>query len=148
VRVEATFRGRLPAFAEVRVWAEAFGAAVGSDRGTVLRLVLVLEELFTNTVIHGYAGGGGEGPIRIGLASQSGSIEVTYEDAAPAFDPFTAIPDARPVEGPPAETSGGLGLALVRGLCVATRYARVDDRNLLILTLPPDDTATARPGAS
>lgn len=146
VRAEAKFQGRLPAFTEVRTWAEAFGAAVGTDRGAVLRLVLVLEELFTNTVAHGYASAGGS--IWVTLASRAGGIEVTYEDAAPEFDPFTPVPGAparRTLEEAPP---GGLGLALVRGLSVSARYARIDGRNRITLTLPPEDTRPAPPAAA
>jgi anti-sigma regulatory factor (Ser/Thr protein kinase) len=87
VEAEGTFRGRLATFGEVRALAEAFGAAMGADRGAVLRLVLVLEELFTNTVTHGYPAGG-EGPIWIAFAQRADLIEVTYEDAGPPFDPL------------------------------------------------------------
>ena len=143
MQAEATFQGRLPAFTEVRAWAEAFGAAVGTDRGAVLRLVLVLEELFTNTAAHGYGGAGG--PIWVTLASRAGSIEVTYEDAAPEFDPFTPAPVAPARRTPEEAPPGGLGLALVRGLSVSARYARVDDRNRITLTLPPEDPRPAPP---
>ena len=82
METEGTFRGRLGSFGEVRALAEAFGAAMGADRGAVLRLVLVLEELFTNTVTHGYPAGS-EGPIWIAFASRVDAIEVTYEDEGP-----------------------------------------------------------------
>jgi serine/threonine-protein kinase RsbW len=138
MRAEATFGSRLSAFAEVRVWAEAFGAAVGSNRGAILRLVLVLEELFTNTVTHGYAGDDG-GAIWVTLASGGDSIEVTYEDVGPAFDPFAPRPgDPTGLRAPSGEV-GGLGLALVRGLSVAPRYARVDGRNRITLTVRLDE---------
>jgi anti-sigma regulatory factor (Ser/Thr protein kinase) len=41
-----------------------------------LRVVLVLEELFTNTVTHGYPDR--EGPVWVTLASQVAAIEITY----------------------------------------------------------------------
>jgi serine/threonine-protein kinase RsbW len=151
VRVESTFRGHVPAFAEVRAWTEAFGAAVGADRTAALRLVLVLEELFTNTVAHGYAGGT-EGPIWIALASRPGGIEVTYEDAGPAFDPFAPLTPTADVraEHPALEErpAGGLGLALVRGLCVAPSYARVGARNRITFTVPRNDLPAAPAAAS
>ena len=135
MRTEGTFSGRLPSFAEVRAWAEAFAAAVGADPNATLRLVLVLEELFTNTVTHGYTAGG-EGPIWVALASRAGAIKVTYEDAGPTFDPLADAQARRPE--PPAsgeQRSGGLGLALVRGLSASARYARVGGRNRITLTV-------------
>jgi anti-sigma regulatory factor (Ser/Thr protein kinase) len=135
VRAEGTFRGRLPDFPEVRVWAEAFAAAVGADRPATLRLVLVLEELFTNTVVHGYSAGT-EGPIWITLAYGPGVIEVTYEDAGPPFNPFATRQAPRVDPRPSGELAGGLGLALVRGLSTASGYARVGERNRVMLDVP------------
>jgi serine/threonine-protein kinase RsbW len=136
VRAEATFAGQLPSFPDVRAWAEAFATAVGAERHATLRLVLILEELFTNTVTHGYRAGT-EGPVRVALASQTGAIEVIYEDSGPAFDPLTDAParraDPRATEG---QEPGGLGLALVRGLTASVRYVRVAGRNRITLTVP------------
>jgi anti-sigma regulatory factor (Ser/Thr protein kinase) len=101
VDAEGTFRGRLASFGEVRALAEAFGRAMGADRDAVLRLVLVLEELFTNTITHGYPAGS-EGPIWIAFAQRADLIEVTYEDAGPPFDPLA---EAAPrVEDPRARS--------------------------------------------
>jgi serine/threonine-protein kinase RsbW len=137
--------GRLSAFGEVRAWAEAFGAAVGADRSAVLRLVLVLEELFTNTVLHGYRAEA-EGMVWVTLANRDRGIEVTYEDAARPFDPLGEVPSP-PVDRPEGEKAvpGGLGLALVRGLTASARYARVDGRNRVTLTVPPENTASPPP---
>ena len=139
MRSQATFRGRLPAFTEVRTWAERFVAAVGAERSAALRLVLVLEELFTNTVAHGYPADA-DGPIWVTLARKPGLIEVTYEDAGRRFDPFTevSVPRQDPV--------GGLGLALVRGLCTGATYARHGDRNRITLDVPTDDPPPAAAG--
>jgi serine/threonine-protein kinase RsbW len=135
VRAEGMFRGRLPGFSEVRVWAEGVAVTLGTDRTATLRLVLILEELFTNTVVHGYPAGT-EGPIWVTLAGGPSVIEVTYEDAGPPFDPFAeqGVPRADP--HPSGQLSGGLGLALVRGLSTAARYARVGERNRITLGVP------------
>jgi len=146
VRAEGTFGGRLPSFSEVRAWAEAFAAAVGADHTATLRLVLVLEELFTNTVIHGYAAGD-DGPIWVALASRADAIEVTYEDAGRAFDPLadTQAPQADPRAF--GEPPGGLGFALVRGLSASARYARVGGPNRITLTVPTEGPPRSPPAA-
>jgi serine/threonine-protein kinase RsbW len=135
VRAEGTFRGRLAGFSEVRAWAEGVAAGLGTDRPATLRLVLILEELFMNTVGHGYPAGT-EGPIWVTLVGGPGVIEVTYEDAGPPFDPFAEPRVPRMDLHPARELSGGLGLALVRGLSTAARYARVDERNRITLGVP------------
>jgi serine/threonine-protein kinase RsbW len=133
VHAEGAFRGRLASFAEVRALAETFGMAVGADHDATLRVVLVLEELFTNTVTHGYPADA-EGPIWVALAGQEGgAIEVTYEDAGLAFDPFAGAP--APARAPEEQAPGGLGLALVQGLSVSASYARMGDRNRITLTV-------------
>jgi serine/threonine-protein kinase RsbW len=148
VRAEGTFRGRLSSFPEVRALAEAFGAAVDADHRTTLRVVLVLEELFTNTVTHGYPAGS-EGPVWVTLASRAGAIEVTYEDAGPAFDPLAAAfaPSDHPLdlEGQPP---GGLGVALIRGLSASAAYARVGDRNRVTLTVSAGHPPPSQPAAA
>jgi anti-sigma regulatory factor (Ser/Thr protein kinase) len=148
VRAEGAFPGRLASFGEVRVLAERFGATMGADHDTTRRLVLILEELFTNTVTHGYPAGA-EGPIWVALAARKGTIEVTYEDAAPAFDPFTEAP-ARPEPALAIDASvvGGLGLMLVRALSASACYARVDDRNRVILTVSIGGTPPPSPVAA
>ena len=142
MRVEGTFQGRLHSFVEVRALAETFGTTVGADQDTTLRIVLVLEELFTNTVTHGYAAGG-EGPVWISLASQGGAIEITYEDAGPTFDPLVDAPT--PSLAAEGRVPGGLGLALVRGLSAAAGYARIGDRNRVTLTVAIGSAPAAPP---
>ena len=142
MRAEGAFRGRLPSFAEVRALAEAFGAAVGAEHSATLRVVLILEELFTNTVTHGYSAGG-EGPVWVTLAAGVSVIEITYEDAGPAFDPLTGVPT--PPLAPREDAPGGLGLALVRGLSVSAAYARVGDRNRVTLTVSTGSSPATPP---
>jgi serine/threonine-protein kinase RsbW len=138
VRREAEFHGEGPRFVEVRAFAEAFAAAAGLGRDTAQRLVLVLEELFTNTATHGYAPGPA-GPVWIALdAGRPDALEVRYEDAAPPFDPFRdpageACREAPAIEARPA---GGLGIPLVRGLSDSAEYARRAGRNRITLVLP------------
>jgi len=136
VRTKGTFQGHLASFAEVRALAEQFGATVGIDHVAMLRVVLVLEELFTNSVTHGYPPGA-EGPVWITLGARGSAVEVTYEDAAPAFDPLTQAPaPPDPDRADRAQSPGGMGLALVLGLSAGVRYDRVGDRNRITLTVP------------
>ena len=139
LRAEGVFRGQLAGFTEVRALAESFGTATGADHATTLRVILVLEELFTNTVTHGYPMDS-DGPVWVTLASEGRAITVTYEDAAPAFDPLAHVTDL--ALAPEERAPGGLGLALVRGLCMTASYIRIAGRNRLTLTVAGPSTAS------
>jgi anti-sigma regulatory factor (Ser/Thr protein kinase) len=126
----------MDAFPSVAAFAERVCAGVGGGRADALRLTLVLEELFTNTVAHGH-GRDSEAPIHVTLEARAGGIAVTYEDTAPPFDPFAAAVEppgeAVAVEDRPV---GGLGLALVARLSRERGYAYAHGRNRISLVLP------------
>jgi len=132
-RVFAARLGVLPATAAfVADYCERHGIA----RDDALRLTLIVEELFTNSVTHGY-GGDSDAPVELELAAGAGDVLLVYGDAAPPYDPLARPPVAAleleaPVE---ARRVGGLGLHLVARLAPGARYAREDDRNRLWLSL-------------
>ena len=84
----------------VAAFVEEVAALAEFTRHDCLRLTLVLEELFTNTVEHGY-GGDSEAPVQITCDVERGRVAVTYEDAAPRFDPLAVVqpPDAASAAG-------------------------------------------------
>jgi serine/threonine-protein kinase RsbW/sigma-B regulation protein RsbU (phosphoserine phosphatase) len=134
---ERTWPARMERLAEATAFVESFCESHGLARADALRLTLVLEELFTNTVRHGH-GGNCDAPVRIALSAAPGHVDLEYEDTAPPFDPVAhlasmaceleAAPDDRPV--------GRVGIALVLQMAVRARYVRDDGRNRLYLTIP------------
>lgn len=139
------FQARLELFPELRDYAERRCMEVGFERAATDRLVLVLEELFANTVEHGYpqmTGTVGERPVWLTIVPAMGRIDVTYEDAGPEYDPFTkaATPDySGPVE---SWQIGGLGVTLVVRLGRNVRYERQGGRNRIRFAI-----LAAAPGA-
>ncbi|MBI2525449.1 MAG: ATP-binding protein [Candidatus Rokubacteria bacterium] len=129
------FPARMDALpAAVAFVAEICGAA-GLGREDTLRLTLLVEELFANTVTHGH-GGDSEAPVRLGFAITPGRIALTYEDTAPPHDPRTAACPAEPVGGAEERPVGGLGLRLVQSLASELCYVRDGERNRISLVLP------------
>ena len=127
----------MEAFQRVTAFVEQVAEANGVARDAVLRLTLVLEELFTNTVVHGH-GGDCDAPVFLALEVSADRIAVTYEDTAPPFDPFAAVPE------PPGDSTsledrrvGGLGVLLVATMGRDVGYARAGDRNRITLVLTP-----------
>lgn len=133
------FPARLAALPDAAAFARAFGDRHGLGRNDVLRLILVIEELFTNTVRHGHRNES-DSPVRIGLSLDEGRIALMYEDSAPRYDPLarlSAPPSGltSPIEERPI---GGLGVYLVGQLVAGARYAYENGCNRLWLTMSQD----------
>ena len=116
------------------------------NRDASLKLRLMVEELFVNTVYHGY-GGDSDAFVEVTVRLADDGVDLTYVDSAPAFDPFaeverpdaTARVDARPV--------GRLGVYIITRLADGYGYERAGDCNRVTLHVhvaPPG----GRPGAS
>lgn len=101
----------------------------GSSAADILRFQLVLEELFSNTIDHGY-GGECDQLICISVQPRPDGLTLVYRDQAPAFDPTVTSSSAQ-AEG----FVGGLGIKLVLGLTQGIRYYRVADGNRIELEL-------------
>ncbi len=110
-----------------------------------LRAQTALEELFANTVKHGYADPAVtiENCVWLAVWTEDDALHLCYDDAAPRFNPFdnletvaesTLLPlDTRPV--------GGLGRLMVRGLSDTASYAWIETEfgrhNRIELTFKP-----------
>jgi anti-sigma regulatory factor (Ser/Thr protein kinase) len=130
----ATFPARMSALADVAAFTGRACAAAGAARDTCARLVLLIEELFVNTVAHGY-GRDSDEPVRIALEFRPGQIALSYEDSAPAHDPFAAVvvPDeTATVEERPV---GGLGVLLVASMARDLQYRRLGGANRISIVM-------------
>jgi len=132
------------AFAELRGFVEYCCTNAGVDPRTMAVLMLVCEELFENSVQHGYqdAPNGASGqPIWLALAVTGEAIDAVYEDAAPAYDPFARV--STPDYSGPADTwrVGGLGIPLVTQLTRDLRYEHTGTRNRISFSVPLEGVA-------
>jgi len=134
------FPARLEILPEIAAFVEAFCAGHAVGRDAALRLVLIVEELATNTVLHGHRGESG-GSITIMLPRGIGDVALFYEDAAPAYDPIPALAQSRaPLDTAlEARPLGQLGLRLVGQFAAAVRYAREEGHNRLWLSVDCTD---------
>lgn len=121
---------------ETAACVEEFCNGHGLSHSDALRLTLIVEELFTNTIEHGYRGES-DAPIHITLSAGTDAVELLYEDAAPQYDPLARL------SGPPCDLAasvesrpiGKLGVHLIRQLTKDARYVHEDGRNRLWLRL-------------
>lgn len=104
----------------------------------VMDAMLVLEEVFSNIVLHGYRDSA-EHEILVRMAIEGDTFVLSVEDDGVAFNPLEVSPvdTSLPLEERPV---GGLGIHLVRSLMSEVAYSRHDGRNRLEMRkqIPPN----------
>ena len=124
-------------YPRLQAFVEHACARAGCSARQRLRVMLLVEELFTNTVQHGRRGAASV-PVKVSIGIRAGrEISVRYEDGAPRYDPFhhsrakVDLSDSvvlRPL--------GGLGVLLIRELGRDVRYAWSRGRNRVTFVIP------------
>lgn len=102
---------------------------VGLDQRESYQLRLAVEEIATNTVVHGYQRLQLEGELAIAACYDLERLSITVEDTAPPYDPRqTPLPEdlSRPLDQRP---EGGLGVYLALMGVDDYDYERVGGRN-------------------
>jgi len=123
------FSARMSALPEILGCVRQACQDAGIVAPAALRVELVIEELFTNTVRHGYRGEC-DHPVWLHALPAPGRLCLTYQDAAAAFDPLAVQPQAGH-EAP--HCIGGQGIPLVCSLASSIAYRRAEERNILTL---------------
>ena len=100
-----------------------------------LRLVLLVEELFANSVNHGY-GGDSDQPVWLSVEVSDQSCRLVYADSAPPYNPFAAVNPSSTEADLEHRPIGGLGIVLLMELSSSRSYERRDDRNVIELHVP------------
>jgi anti-sigma regulatory factor (Ser/Thr protein kinase) len=131
------FGARLSEFAAVRKFVESACAVL--THAEIQRLVLIAEELFCNTIEHGYAGDSDQ-PVWFELSATADGCKLVYQDAAPPHDPFNSIKVPHPAGNAANLPIGGLGVFLIGQLSTLKRYERRGDRNVIELCVPRTST--------
>jgi serine/threonine-protein kinase RsbW len=118
--------------AEVRQFIRDQASHLGAGPEVTNDVVLAVDELTTNSIIHGYRGT--PGVVEVGVGKEGGSMVVWLRDQAPAFDPNsypepdTSLPLGR-------RPTGGMGIHLSRGASDQLRYRRTGDSNELTIVM-------------
>ena len=115
-----------PVLAFVEAYCERQGVAVAD----MLRLTLIVEELFTNTLMHGHRGDS-TSSVNIELAAGPTHLLLGFQDDAPPFDPLQYLASRPPAAARPVEAlePGGHGLPLVARMSERFDYVRIGGRN-------------------
>ena len=126
-RATQRFTARQAQFNAIRAFVEAHCADIGEDERN--RAVLLVEELFANSVTHGY-GGDSDAPVWVTVDVDQARCRLVYQDCAPAYNPLLGAEpdlDSAPEERP----IGGLGIVFLNELSSGRRYSRRGDRNVI-----------------
>lgn len=131
-----TFKARMESLHPLLSLTELHCEQQGLAQNDVLRLSLIIEELFTNTVKHGH-GGDSDAAVNITVSFSDTHVHLRYEDEAPPFDPLRYLAETSthrqfPVEHRPV---GCLGLPLIADMAESFNYAYANARNCLQLAL-------------
>ena len=132
MRASISLRGEAAELTRLEAFAEAFARDCGLADDERARLLVILEELFTNVVVHGYEEGFAAGNVAVALGWRRGQLTMDFVDDGRPFDPL-AFPGAD-LDAPPEQRPiGGLGIPIVRALVDEARYWREGHRNHLHL---------------
>jgi anti-sigma regulatory factor (Ser/Thr protein kinase) len=128
------FLARLDGLRRIAAFVEGYCGQQALERALGLRLNLVLEELFINSVRHGHRGDCDE-PVWVTLEAGTGMVRVTYEDTGPPFNPYAHLEAKSPDATGVMRKIGGLGVLLTKELAATRDYAYVFGRNRIRLAL-------------
>jgi anti-sigma regulatory factor (Ser/Thr protein kinase) len=132
-----TVPAQLDQLAEMRRYVQAAGEEAGLSSDATYKLVLAVDELATNIVIHGYQEHGQSGDITLSAVTERESLSIVIEDRGAAFDPATLpMPSAEDLSKPLEERHiGGLGIFLALNSVDDYRYQRLGEINRNTLTM-------------
>jgi serine/threonine-protein kinase RsbW len=132
MRASITLQGDHAQLTRLQAFADAFAHECVLPEDERSRLLIILEELFTNAVTHGHRPRSARGNITVTLGWRRGRLRISFVDDGPPFDPLAShAPD---LEGAPEKRAiGGLGIHIVRSLVHQARYRRDGGRNHLHL---------------
>jgi serine/threonine-protein kinase RsbW len=132
MKASITLRGEHAELTRLQAFADEFSHGCGLPDDDRSRLLVILEELFTNAVTHGSTPHSAARNITVALGWRTGRLRISFVDDGQPFDPLAFRgPD---LEGAAEErVIGGLGLHIVRSLVHQARYRRKGGRNHLYL---------------
>jgi len=124
-----TVPGTLDSLEPIGKFVLAAAQEAGLDRKAAYRLRLAVDELATNTIIHGYQEVGLDGDVDLWMDLDDTCLTIGMEDKGMPYDP-TKTPSPDDMDEPLEDRRiGGLGIYLAKMGVDDLRYERVGNRN-------------------
>lgn len=141
-----TVAGSLESLSVIGAYVTAASSEAGLDRRVAYRLRLAVDEIATNSIVHGYQEQGIEGSLTVSADIGEDALTIFLEDTARAYDPRqTVLPDDldAPIE---QRKMGGLGVYLtVQGVdTFLHEYVGNRNRNIFVINRRADRSQGAK----
>jgi serine/threonine-protein kinase RsbW len=137
---EQIFSGTLDSLAPIRDFVGRAAASAGLDKSASYNLVLAVDEIATNIVLHGYQAAGLKGDLRVHADTEPSRLVIRVEDTGRTYDPHKHdVPDADDLQSPLHERSaGGLGIMLAMQGVDELHYSNTEHSNVhrFVVNLP------------
>jgi anti-sigma regulatory factor (Ser/Thr protein kinase) len=132
-----TVPGTLDSLGPISEYVMRVATTAGLEKKAAYKLRLAVDELVTNTIVHGYEEAGLAGKIALAAEMNDSTLTVSIEDTG---IPYDSTAHRLPTEDELSKEliqrpHGGLGIYLVLDGVEEFRYERVGDRNRNILTV-------------
>ena len=79
--------GTLESLEPIRDYIKAAAEKTSLDKKRTYRLILAVDEIATNSIVHGYTEAGMDGDLAIWAEITDRSLTIVIEDSAPPYDP-------------------------------------------------------------
>src|SRR5579863_3833523 len=145
-----TLPGTLDALSPIRDYVKEAAALAGLDHTAAYNLLLAVDEIATNVVLHGYEEAGLQGDISVAAHCNDNSLVIHLSDHGKSYDPNAhREPDdeglCRDLSDRPI---GGLGIMLARDGVDDLQYESTDRGNIhrfVVRLKPTSETPMPRP---
>ena len=127
-----TLRNEHAQLTQLEAFTDEFAYGCGLPHDERARLLIILEELFTNAVEYGYSTDAAGGSITVTLRRKRARLVIDFVDDGQPFDPL-ALPEPDFDTAEDERSVGGLGVHIVRSLVDEACYRHEDGRNHLRL---------------
>ena len=125
----AVFPGTFDSLSPIRDYIQRAASEFGMDKRATYRLTLAVDEIATNSVMHGYIEANRQGDLMVEAQINPDQLKIILEDSGVSFDPRT-IPAPYSLDLPAEERPiGGLGVYLALKGVDAFEYERAGARN-------------------
>jgi serine/threonine-protein kinase RsbW len=132
-----TVPGTLDSLKPIRDYVINATTTAGLNKVLANRLRLAVDEIVTNSIVHGYDEAGIEGDIRIEADIDDERLMIVVEDSGPHYDPTQHnLPTQEDLSSPlDTRDIGGLGIYLAVNSIDEFRFEHVNDRNRNIFVM-------------